>query len=117
VHARTDVFDGVVTAVPAAEKEAYRAFGRLMRGVFKAYGALEVVDCSGDDVPPKLTSFPLAVRRARNETVAFGRTTWPSRTARDEAWKRMMADWRMQHGANPMPFDGKRMIYGGFGKV
>ncbi len=110
--------DGFVTAVPTAEKETYRAYCRLMGGVFKEHGALEVVDCWGDDVPPgKLTSFPLAVQCAGNETVAFGWTTWPSRAARDEAWKKVMADPRMQPGANPMPFDGKRMIYGGFEKL
>ncbi len=107
--------DGFVSAVPTASKEAYRAYCRLMGGVFKEYGALEVVDCWGDDVPPgKLTSFPLAVQAGDGETVCFGWTTWPSRAARDEAWKKVMADPRMQPGANPMPFDGKRMIYGGF---
>src|SRR5579864_5595311 len=110
--------DGFVTAVPTAAREAYRAYCQLMAGVFNEYGALEVIDCWGDDVPPgKLTSFPLAVQCAENETVAFGWTAWASRAARDEAWKKVMADPRMQPGANPMPFDGKRMIYGGFEKL
>jgi uncharacterized protein YbaA (DUF1428 family) len=107
--------DGFVTAVPTAAKEAYRAYCQRIGGLFKEYGALEVVDCWGDDVPPgKLTSFPLAVQCGADETVAFGWTTWASRAARDEAWQKVMTDPRMQPGANPMPFDGKRMIYGGF---
>ena len=79
------------------------------------YGALNVVECWGDDVPEgKLTSFPMAVKREADETVAFSWVTWPSREMRDEAWKKMMADPRMQPGTNPMPFDGKRVIFGGF---
>ena len=66
--------------------------------------------------PGKLTSFPLAVQCAENETVAFGWISWSSRAARDEAWKKVMADPRMQSGGSP-PFDGKRMIYGGFERL
>ena len=109
--------DGFVTAVPTADKETYRAFCQRMSGIFREYGAIEVVDCWGDDVPPgKLTSFPLAVKAEADETVCFGYTTWASRAARDEAWKKVMADPRIQSGGNP-PFDGKRMIYGGFEKL
>jgi len=107
--------DGVVTAVPTANRDAFREYARLMAGVLKEHGALSVVDCWGDDVPGgKLTSFPLAVKCEANETVVFSWLTWPSREARDEGWKKVMADPRMQPGASPMPFDGKRMIYGGF---
>lgn len=107
--------DGIVAAVPTASKEAYREFAQRMAVVFKEYGALAVVDCWGDDVPAgKLTSFPLAVKCEPDETVVFSWLSWPSRATRDEAWKKVMADPRMQPGASPMPFDGKRMIYGGF---
>ncbi len=107
--------DGVVIAVPTADKETYRAFAQKMGALFKEFGALNVVDCWGDDVPEgKLTSFPLAVKREANETVVFSWITWASRAARDDGWKKAMADPRMQPGASPMPFDGKRMIFGGF---
>jgi uncharacterized protein YbaA (DUF1428 family) len=107
--------DGVVIPVATADKEIYREFAQRMAALFKEYGALNVVDCWGDDVPEgKLTSFPLAVKREPDETVVFSWLTWPSRAARDEAWKKVMADPRMQPGAAPMPFDGKRMIFGGF---
>jgi uncharacterized protein YbaA (DUF1428 family) len=66
-------------------------------------------------VPPgKLTSFPLAVQCKEDETVVFSWVAWPSRQARDDGWKAIMADPRMQPGRTPMPFDGKRMIHGGF---
>lgn len=107
--------DGVVVAVPTADKETYRAFAQKMGALFKEFGALEVVDCWGDDVPEgKLTSFTMAVQRAPTETVVFSWITWPSRAARDAGWQAAMADPRMAPGASPMPFDGKRMIFGGF---
>ena len=107
--------DGYVIAVPEANKERYRALAETAASVFKDHGALSVVECWGDDVPEgKLTSFTMAVKREPNETVVFSWVTWPSRTARDEGWKKVMADPRLQPDKNPMPFDGKRMIYGGF---
>lgn len=106
--------DGFVAAVPTANKEAYRAHAALMAPLFKECGALGVVECWGDDVPEgKLTSFTMAVKREENESVVFSWVTWPSRQVRDEGWAKMMADPRMQTGQNP-PFDGKRLIYGGF---
>ena len=107
--------DGFVVAVPTATKESYREFCRTMGQLFREYGALEVVDCWGSDVPEgKLTSFPMAVKREADETVCFGWITWASKEARDAGWKKIESDPRMQPGASPMPFDGKRMIYGGF---
>ena len=83
--------------------------------VFKEHGALKFVECWGDDVPDgKLTSFPMAVKRKDDETVVFSWIIWPSRDLRNEGMKKVMADPRMQPDVNPMPFDGKRMIYGGF---
>ena len=107
--------DGFVAAVPAANKEAHRAFSADVASVFLAHGATRVVECWGDDVPDgKLTSFPMAVRKKDDETVVFSWIVWPSRQARDEGMKKVMADPRSRPDANPMPFDGKRLIYGGF---
>jgi uncharacterized protein YbaA (DUF1428 family) len=76
---------------------------------------LTVVECWGDDVPEgKLTSFPMAVQRKADETVVFSWIAWPDRAARDEGMKNAMADPRLQTAGSAMPFDGKRMIYGGF---
>ena len=107
--------DGFVAAVPTANREIYRRHAEKAAVVFKEYGALNVVECWGDDVPEgKLTSFSMAVKREENEMVVFSWITWPSRQVRDEAWKKVMADPRLQPDTNPMPFDGKRLIYGGF---
>jgi uncharacterized protein YbaA (DUF1428 family) len=107
--------DGFVAAVHTANKAAFVEHVQTMAAVFKEYGALSVVNCWGDDVPPgKLTSFPLAVQCQEGETVVFSWTTWASRQARDEGWGRMTEDPRMKPGAVQMPFDGKRVIYGGF---
>ena len=107
--------DGFVAAVPTANRDAYRKHAEAAALVFKENGALAVVECWGDDVPEgKLTSFPMAVQRKDGETVVFSWITWPSRAVRDEAWKKVMTDPRLQPETNPMPFDGKRLIYGGF---
>jgi uncharacterized protein YbaA (DUF1428 family) len=105
--------DGFVAAVPTANKQAYQRHCQEMGAVFKEHGALAVVDCWGDDVPEgKLTSFTMAVKREPDEAAVFGWIVWPSREVRDAGWAAVMADPRMEDQA--MPFDGKRMIYGGF---
>jgi uncharacterized protein YbaA (DUF1428 family) len=107
--------DGFVSAVPTANRERYRQHAEMAAAVFRENGAVQVVECWGDDVPEgKLTSFPMAVQRKDDETVVFAWIVWPSREARDAAWKKVMADPRLQPDRNPMPFDGQRMIYGGF---
>jgi uncharacterized protein YbaA (DUF1428 family) len=107
--------DGFVAAVPTVNREAYREFAVRAAAVFREYGALKVVECWGNDVPEgKVTSFPLAVRLQKDETVVFSWITWPSREVRDAGMKKVMADPRSQPASNPMPFDGKRLIYGGF---
>jgi uncharacterized protein YbaA (DUF1428 family) len=107
--------DGFIAAVPTANREAFRKHAADAAVVFKELGALHVVECWGDDVPDgKVTSFPMAVKKKEDETVVFSWIVWPSRQARDEGMKKMMADPRMQPEANPMPFDGKRLIFGGF---
>jgi uncharacterized protein YbaA (DUF1428 family) len=107
--------DGFVAAVPAANREKFRKHAADAAPVFKEHGALKVVECWGDDVPDgKLTSFPMAVKCEPGETVVFSWIIWPSREVRDAGMAKVMADPRLQTDANPMPFDGKRMIYGGF---
>jgi uncharacterized protein YbaA (DUF1428 family) len=107
--------DGFVAAVPTANRETYRKHALAAAEILKKNGAIKVVECWGDDVPEgQVTSFPMAVKRKDDETVVFSWITWPSRQVRDQGMKKAMDDPRMQPGANPMPFDGKRMIYGGF---
>lgn len=107
--------DGFVAAVPTANKEAFRRHAEEAAAVFEENGALKVVECWGDDVPSgEATSFPMAVECRDDETVVFSWIVWPSRDVRDAGMKKMMEDPRMQPDVNPMPFDGKRMIFGGF---
>ena len=107
--------DGFVTPVASENREAYRKHAEEAAAMFKEHGATQIVECWGDDVPEgKLTSFTMAVKREANESVVFSWITWPSREARDQGWKKVMADPRMQPGAMSVPFDGKRLIYGGF---
>ncbi|MGH6813346.1 MAG: DUF1428 domain-containing protein [Methylocella sp.] len=107
--------DGFVAAVPTANRDIYKKHAEAAAVVFKEHGAVKVVECWGDDVPNgTTTSFPMAVKRKEDETVVFSWITWPSRKVRDEGMKKVMADPRLQPDKNPMPFDGKRLIYGGF---
>lgn len=107
--------DGFVAAVPTANKEKYIQHARDAAEVFKEYGVLKMVECWGDDVPEgKVTSFPMAVKCQPDETVIFSWLMWPSREVRDQAMPKIMEDPRLQPDVNPMPFDGKRLIYGGF---
>jgi uncharacterized protein YbaA (DUF1428 family) len=107
--------DGFVAAVPTANREKFRKHAEDAAVVFREHGALKVVECWGDDVPDgKVTSFPMAVQRKEDETVVFSWVLWPSREVRNSAMEKIMADPRLKPEANPMPFDGKRLIYGGF---
>jgi uncharacterized protein YbaA (DUF1428 family) len=107
--------DGFVVAVPTANRDRYKKHAEAAAAVFKEHGALRMVECWGDDVPQgKVTSFPMAVKCKDDETVVFSWVTWPSKKVRDEGMKKVMADSRLQPDKNPMPFDGKRLIYGGF---
>ena len=105
--------DGFVAAVPTANKDAYLALAKEASAIFREYGATEVVECWGDDVPEgKVTDFRRAVKAEANETIVFSWIVWPSKEARDVGNKKCQDDPRMKmEGA---PFDGKRMIYGGF---
>ncbi len=104
--------DGFVIAVPTADRELFRLHAQAYATIFKDHGALQVAECWGKDVPDGvLTSFPMAVKCQPDETVVFSWIVWPSRQARDEGMKKVMEDPR---GEKSMPFDGKRMIFGGF---
>lgn len=107
--------DGFVAAVPTKNKELYLKHAKDAGVVFKEHGALGMVETWGDDVPDgEVTSFPMAVKCAEDETVVFSWITWPSKEARDAGMQKVMEDERMNDENNPMPFDGKRLIYGGF---
>ena len=107
--------DGFIVPVPTDKREVYRALAETASAVFKENGALSVVECWGDDVPEgKLTSFTMAVQRQPDEAVVFSWITWPSKEVRDAGTKAVMEDPRMDCYADGMPFDGKRMIFGGF---
>ncbi|HET6725447.1 MAG TPA: DUF1428 domain-containing protein [Gammaproteobacteria bacterium] len=106
--------DGFVVAVPTDKKQAYLDSARKALPMFKEYGALRHVECWGDDVPDgKLTDFRHAVKAEDGEVVVFSWIEWPSKEARDTGMKKVMEDPRMKEMTD-MPFDGKRMIFGGF---
>jgi uncharacterized protein YbaA (DUF1428 family) len=107
--------DGFVAAVPTANREAFRHHAETAAVIFREHGALQVVECWGDDVPEgKVTSFPMAVKRKDDETVIFSWITWPDKATRDRGMAALMQDARMSPETNPMPFDGQRVIFGGF---
>ncbi|MGA0595679.1 DUF1428 domain-containing protein [Enterovirga sp. CN4-39] len=106
--------DGFVIAVPAANKEAFRKLAEDAGRIFLEHGASRVVECWGDDVPDgKLTDFRRAVNAEEGEVVVFSWVEWPSREARDTGNRKIMEDPRMKMESGA-PFDGKRMIFGGF---
>ena len=107
--------DGFVAAVPTKNKEQYVEHARKSAVVFKDHGALKITEAWGDDVPEgELTSFPKAVKCSDDETVVFSTVVWPSKEVRNSGWAAIMEDPRMSPEQNPMPFDGKRLIIGGF---
>jgi uncharacterized protein YbaA (DUF1428 family) len=107
--------DGFVLAVPKQNLEAYKALARQAGDVWKEHGALAYVECVADDVPHgELTSFPRAVMAKEDEVVVFSWAVYPSRADRDAILKKVMADPRLKHDPGSMPFDGKRMFWGGF---
>jgi len=104
--------DGILLAVPTANQEAYRQHAKAVAQLLKEHSATQVVECWGDDVPQgKLTSMPMAVQCKNDETVVFSWIAWPSREARDRGMQAFMDDPRMPGN---MPFDGRRVIFGGF---
>lgn len=110
--------DGFVIAVPKANKDLFIEHAKKGDAVFMEYGATRILECWGDDVPKgEQTDFYRAVNAKDDEAVLFSWVEWPDKTVRDQARPKVMADPRMKPENNPMPFDGKRLIYGGFQPV
>ncbi|WP_250275899.1 DUF1428 domain-containing protein [Escherichia coli] len=110
--------DGFVVAVPADKKDAYREMAAKAAPLFKEFGALRIVECWASDVPDgTVTDFRMAVKAEENEEVVFSWIEYPSKEVRDAATQKMMSDPRMKEFGESMPFDGKRMIYGGFESI
>lgn len=107
--------DGILIAVPEADKEAYLALASKTAPMFREHGASRVVETWADDVPDgKVTDFRRAVKATDGEKVVYSWIEWPSKEARNAGWEKVMADPRMRFD---MPFDGQRMIYGGFAPI
>ncbi len=107
--------DGVIAAVPTANKDAYRQHAEKAAAVFKKHGAISLTECWGDDVPDgKTNSMRSAVMLKPDETVVMSWIAWPDKATRDKGMEAIMTDPDMSEDHNPMPFDGKRLIYGGF---
>lgn len=106
--------DGFVIPVPKSKKAAYRDMASKAADVFKEYGASQVMECWGDDVPDgKVTDFKRAVNAEGSENIVFSWVVWPSKEVRDAGQKKVMDDPRMKPTGD-VPFDMKRMIFGGF---
>ena len=109
--------DGFIVPLPKKNLKAYRAMAKKVAQVWREHGALDYKECIADDVKMgKWTSFPRAVKMKKSETVVFSYIVYKSRKDRDRVLKAVMADKRLAKMMDPkkMPFDGKRMIYGGF---
>ena len=110
--------DGFLLAIPTANKEVYRQYAQDAAVVFKEHGALSLVECWGDDVPVgKINSMHTAVLRKDDETVVFSWITWPDKATRDAGMQKVFADPRSAATMANMPFDGKRIIFGGFDMI
>ena len=114
--------DGFVIAVPTANKQKFIDHARAIDTIFTDLGATRVVGCWADDVPAgKVTDFGKAVKAKSDESVVFSWIEWPDKNTRDDAMQKMMSDdfsdERMDMEKNPMPFDGQRLIFGGFRPV
>jgi uncharacterized protein YbaA (DUF1428 family) len=111
-------YEGFVAAVPKANKDAYRKHAADAAPIFREFGVTRHVEAWGDDLPEgKLTDFRMAVQAKEDEDVVFAWFEYPDKATRDSANEKMMSDPRMKNMGESMPFDGKRMIYGGFEPV
>jgi uncharacterized protein YbaA (DUF1428 family) len=107
--------DGFIVPVPAGKRDAYCEMAQKNAGLFRKYGAVRVVEAWGDDVPEgQVTDYRRATKAEAGESVVYAWIEWPSKAVRDEAWAKIMADPAMQPDHANMPFDGKRMFWGGF---
>lgn len=114
--------DGFVIACPKANRQAFIDHATKADSMFIELGALRVIECWADDVPDgKITDFRMAVKAEADEEVIFSWVEWPDKATRDKAYATMMdpdnTDPRLDQTQNPIPFDGKRLIYGGFTPV
>lgn len=114
--------DGFVIPVPTAHKQKFIDYARHVDSIFLELGATRVIECWGEDVSEgKLTDFRRAVQAKPDETIVFSWIEWPDKATRDAAMKKMMSedftDERVNTEKYPMPFDGKRLIFGGFAPV
>lgn len=110
--------DGYILPVPDGNKDAYRTLANKASQVFRDHGATRVVEAWGDDVPAgKVTDYARAAHAKDGETVVYSWVEWPSKDARTKGWEKVMADERMKPDGGDMPFDGARMIYGGFAPI
>jgi uncharacterized protein YbaA (DUF1428 family) len=106
--------DGFVIPVPPGKKDEYRAMAAMAAPIIMEHGATRIVECWGDDVPDgKVTDFKRAVNAEAGENVVFSWIVWPDKATRNEGNRKVMADPRLK-AAGEMPFDGMRMIFGGF---
>ena len=110
--------DGFIAPVPVGNKSTSLAHAEKAAAVFSDCGATRVVETWAEGLPAgKITDFNMAVNAADGEAIVFSFVEWPSKEARQQGWERFMADERMQPDGSDMPFDGKRMIYGGFSPI
>ncbi len=107
--------DGFIVPVPKKKVAAYKKIATLAGKIWMEHGALSYVEAVADDVKPgKWTSFPQSVKLKKDEVVIFSYITYKSRKSRDAVMKKVMSDKRLKMDMSTMPFDGKRMIFGGF---
>jgi uncharacterized protein YbaA (DUF1428 family) len=107
--------DGFVVPLPNGKEDEYRKMAETFATKAKDQGAIGSIEAVGDDLQRgKTTDFFMAVKAEENENVVFSFILWPDKATRDKGWEKIMADPEMQPGAQPMPFDGKRMFWGGF---
>ncbi|MGZ8328732.1 MAG: DUF1428 domain-containing protein [Allosphingosinicella sp.] len=108
--------DGFILPVPEGNREAYRDMASKASAIFLEHGALRVVEALGDDVPEgKVTDYRRAVKQEDGEEIVYSWIEWPDKATRVEGWEKVMADERMKPPeGEAMPFDGKRMFWGGF---
>ena len=110
--------DGFLVPVPESKRDEYKAMAAKAAAVFRDYGATRVVEAWGDDIKKGTTNdFYTAVIAEEGEQAVFSWIEWPSKEVRDEAWPKIMEDERLKPDHANMPFDGKRMIYGGFAPI
>lgn len=114
----TGYVDGYVIPVPAKNKESYREMAQKMTSLFQEFGALRVVEAWGDDTPDgEVTDYNRATHKQDDEKVVYSWIEWPDKATRDSGWAKLMEDERMKPPEGEPPFDGKRMMWGGFAPI